>query len=205
MACPPPACPPSHMKFQLRRATSTEWYLKNPILQPGEPGVETDTGQLKVGNALCTPWNQLPYVGVAGPTGPVGPLGPTGPMGGNFYGVFLLSILKPAENDSIINLYIPQNLAYSGQENALFVNYNDVKTSFEAIVDFYIPQTGFLNISSITNVLGDKYGPGQIFYINLTGKRGTKWFASDPNGFFGGRIGDYLIDPVTKNLYQRTA
>ena len=63
MACPPPACPPTNVKFQLRRAIASDWTTKNPILRPGEPGVESDTGQMKIGNESCDTWNNLPYVG----------------------------------------------------------------------------------------------------------------------------------------------
>ena len=63
MSCPPPACPPTNVKFQLRRAVSSDWSTKNPALRAGEPGVETDTGQMKIGNESCSKWNDLPYVG----------------------------------------------------------------------------------------------------------------------------------------------
>lgn len=42
----------------------------------GEPGYETDTGKMKIGNGQ-TPWNSLPYyMGVTGPQGATGPQGP---------------------------------------------------------------------------------------------------------------------------------
>lgn len=78
------ACPPSNVKFQLRRATSTNWTSTNPILQAGEPGFESDTYKLKIGDGT-THWNLLPYigsfVGLQGPTGPQGVQGPQGPQG----------------------------------------------------------------------------------------------------------------------------
>lgn len=63
MSCYTPACPPTNVKFQLRRATAQEWRSRNPQLRAGEPGVETDTGQMKIGNEACDRWNDLPYVG----------------------------------------------------------------------------------------------------------------------------------------------
>ena len=77
------ACPPTNVKFQLRRATSSNWSSTNPILKGGEPGFENDTNKLKVGDGI-TPWNLLPYItGSGGTTGPTGPestvAGPTGP------------------------------------------------------------------------------------------------------------------------------
>lgn len=52
-------------RFELRRNVSTTWTSTNPILLSGEPGVETDTGQMKIGNGV-SPWNTLPYVGAGG-------------------------------------------------------------------------------------------------------------------------------------------
>jgi hypothetical protein len=43
-------------------------------------GVETNTGQFKVGNG-STAWNSLAYGGIQGQTGPTGPQGVTGPTG----------------------------------------------------------------------------------------------------------------------------
>jgi hypothetical protein len=55
------SCPPSNIKFQLRRSTSSNWTSKNPILQAGEPGFEIDTYKLKIGDGI-TRWNLLPYI-----------------------------------------------------------------------------------------------------------------------------------------------
>jgi len=76
------ACPPSNVKFQLRRATSASWNSTNPILQPGEPGIEIDNYRIKVGDGV-NHWGNLPYVNssVVGPTGPSGSIGPTGNSG----------------------------------------------------------------------------------------------------------------------------
>jgi len=46
--------------FQLRRSPSYTWTKYDPILAEGEPGVETDTGRLKIGDGL-TSWSGLPY------------------------------------------------------------------------------------------------------------------------------------------------
>ena len=67
-------CLTSPIKFQLRRDTSTNWSSVNPVLYAGEPGIETNTGQMKVGDGIHT-WNQLPYVGSGGTTGPTGAAG----------------------------------------------------------------------------------------------------------------------------------
>lgn len=56
-------CPPSNIKFQLRRATSSQWSaVSGTVLQGGEPGFETDTFKLKIGDGI-TAWRILPYIG----------------------------------------------------------------------------------------------------------------------------------------------
>lgn len=44
--------------FKLRRDTSANWNSKDTILDEGEPGYETDTGLLKIGDGL-SPWTLL--------------------------------------------------------------------------------------------------------------------------------------------------
>ena len=47
--------------FQLRRGTKEAWARNNPLLKAGEPGYETNTGKLKIGDGF-TPWLTLPYI-----------------------------------------------------------------------------------------------------------------------------------------------
>lgn len=73
-------------RILLRRDSSTNWETQNPVLLSGEPGYETDTGKLKVGDG-SSQWLSLNYyigaTGSAGITGPAG-AGSTGPN--TFYG-----------------------------------------------------------------------------------------------------------------------
>lgn len=46
--------------IQLRRDTATNWSTANSILSQGEPGYETDTGKLKIGDG-STAWTDLSY------------------------------------------------------------------------------------------------------------------------------------------------
>lgn len=48
-------------RIQLRRGTSEEWSLADPVLLPGEQGYETDSSRLKVGDGV-TRWSSLPYI-----------------------------------------------------------------------------------------------------------------------------------------------
>lgn len=69
------------IKFQLRRDTAQNWFDSNVVLLAGEPGVEIDTGRMKIGNG-SSGWNTLPYsIGLPGETGPIGERGSTGPTG----------------------------------------------------------------------------------------------------------------------------
>ena len=90
------ACSTRNIKFQLRRDVAANWTSANPTLLAGEPGYETNTNKLKIGDG-STPWNLLPYVsgsggGTTGPTGSQGPTGPqsnvTGPTGARGLAVF---------------------------------------------------------------------------------------------------------------------
>jgi hypothetical protein len=47
-------------QFQFRRSPSYTWVKYNPVLAEGEPGVETDTGRLKIGDGIQS-WTALPY------------------------------------------------------------------------------------------------------------------------------------------------
>lgn len=45
---------------QFRRDTAQVWTEKNPVLSEGEPGLELDTGKIKMGDGVSD-WNTLPY------------------------------------------------------------------------------------------------------------------------------------------------
>lgn len=51
---------PQEVDIQLREGTAAQWSAVNPVLDLGEPGYETDTGKLKIGNGTSA-WGALPY------------------------------------------------------------------------------------------------------------------------------------------------
>lgn len=51
------------VRFQLRRDTTANWTGANPVLGPGEPSLDIDTGLVKYGDGV-TPWLGLPYAPV---------------------------------------------------------------------------------------------------------------------------------------------
>ena len=67
---------PRQTDINMRKGTAAAWTSANPVLSAGEPGFETDTKKLKLGDGT-TAWNNLPYFRVDG-----GELGGTpGPTG----------------------------------------------------------------------------------------------------------------------------
>ena len=57
----------SIIRIQMRRDTSINWSTVNPIMFQGESGLETDTGNIKMGDGIQT-WNALPYMALYTPT-----------------------------------------------------------------------------------------------------------------------------------------
>lgn len=47
-------------EFRFKRGTKDRWLELNPVLGPGEPGVEIDTGFYKIGDGH-TPYDELQY------------------------------------------------------------------------------------------------------------------------------------------------
>jgi hypothetical protein len=52
--------------FKLRRDVAATWTSVNPILGSGEPGIETDTLKMKIGDGV-THWTSLGYFNGGGP------------------------------------------------------------------------------------------------------------------------------------------
>jgi hypothetical protein len=52
------------VRIQIRHADAGAWTSANTVLEDGEMGCETDTGQCKVGDGIIA-WSALPYVGYA--------------------------------------------------------------------------------------------------------------------------------------------
>lgn len=50
--------------IEFRRGTAAAWTSANPTLAAGEPGYETNTGKVKIGDG-STAWNSLGYIGPA--------------------------------------------------------------------------------------------------------------------------------------------
>lgn len=67
---------------QVKRKTAAAWTLADPVLLAGEPGFESDTARLKIGDGV-TAWSGLSYIGGAGGTGTLtGAADPNGSVSG---------------------------------------------------------------------------------------------------------------------------
>jgi hypothetical protein len=66
--------------FTIKKNTAAVWANANTILENGEMGLETDTRQFKIGDAV-TPWNDLTYGAITGPQGIQGAIGAKGDTG----------------------------------------------------------------------------------------------------------------------------
>lgn len=64
-------------QFKLRGDTAANWLTANPTLAQREPGVETDTNKLKIGDGLSA-WADLPYI--ADPNGVASALAAKAPL-----------------------------------------------------------------------------------------------------------------------------
>jgi hypothetical protein len=62
------------VQIQFRNDTAANWTSADPVLAQGELGLESDTGQFKIGDGSDS-WTELSYGGIAGGPGPAGPQG----------------------------------------------------------------------------------------------------------------------------------
>jgi hypothetical protein len=68
------------IRIQLRRDSASNWSTNNPLLYPGEMGIETDTGKFKIGPAVNAPtvgtaWNSISTYSNVTPAGLASSLG----------------------------------------------------------------------------------------------------------------------------------
>ena len=68
------------IRIQLRKDTAGNWTSNNPLLYPGEMGIETDTGKFKIGPAVNAPtvgtaWNSISTYSNVTPAGLASSLG----------------------------------------------------------------------------------------------------------------------------------
>lgn len=174
--------------IQLKRGISSRWASVNPILLLGEPGFETDTNQLKIGDGI-TEWNNLSYLtgGGGGGSGLLNLVEDTTPqLGGNLdlngnviTGLEIGSDIQAyssildnttASFTTAINNAINANTAkisYPGPQNAIEVPFTpngsilstDVQTAIEEVRDEAVSAT-LQNLSLTGNTINITGGTG---------------------------------------------
>jgi hypothetical protein len=106
----------------IRRDTTVNWEENNPVLLAGEPGYETDSYKIKIGDGQSK-WLDLPYyagaTGATGSTGigPTGSAGPTGPM---------LDLVNPLTYIQLTNLISESSLV-----PGVYYTITDYKTCYD--------------------------------------------------------------------------
>ena len=109
------------VRYIYRRDEAANWSSINPVLRLGEPGYETDTNKLKVGDGV-TPWNDLDYI--IGDEGPPGPPGPSANQGINPIFTYTGEQLTQIDYDS--GLF--KTLSYDGSLLDVVVFFNGTTT-----------------------------------------------------------------------------
>ena len=109
---------------------------------------------------------------------------------------------NPVEGDTLTGITVDTGLAYIAGNSILFVYNSGVPPliSFEAIVSYYNPSSGSLNIASITNINNSLVGT-YLYQVNLTGQRGSLLFTGTGPPSINARIGDYYIDTEASLIY----
>lgn len=89
---------PVNNLIEVRRGVAATWTSVNPTLSSGEPGFETDTGNLKVGDG-STAWTSLPYLYSVTNTVILGDI---------FYASAAQAITRLAGNTTVTKKYLAQ-------------------------------------------------------------------------------------------------
>jgi hypothetical protein len=152
------------VRFQLRRDTSTSWSSINPTLEPGEPGLETDTFKLKIGDGATT-WNSLAYYPLVNfqsltnvPTTIAG-YGITDAFDGNYNNLTNKPTIPTAYTDSDVDAHLNQASAAIGE----VLSWNGVDYA-------WVAQSGGGGISlTDLSVTSNAAGTAALTYNNTTG------------------------------------
>ncbi len=100
-------------RFRLRGDIAADWAADNPVLLLDEPGIESDTGQLKFGEGV-TPWNDLGYTGGSVPDASgvtKGKVALAGDLGGTADAPTVPGLVDKADDDEVVKLAGNQTIA----------------------------------------------------------------------------------------------
>ena len=111
---------PRNNNIQFRRGSSNEW-PSGILLSSGEPGFETDTFRLKIGNG-STSWSGLNYLNIP----------PTGFIGGNNIGITL------GPNGSSATIAFTGNISVSQADSLITTVFNNTGSTLSKMTAVYI-------------------------------------------------------------------
>lgn len=165
-------------RIKLRRDTSANWDLQNPILDLGEPGYVTDTNKIKYGNGVDV-WTDLPYF--------------TSDFNGGTINLPLTETANPSNNQGAIKLIgsttssnlnvglLQVGLPMTMSDSNILASFTDNVNSYTQIM-LQNKNSGDLASSDFivnnNTVNGSVYGD---FGINSTGFVGTNGPFDQPN------------------------
>lgn len=142
------------VRIQLRRDTASNWSTNNPVLRPGEVGVETDTLKFKIGPSVTAPaigtaWNSITAYANITPTGL-----------SNSLGNYILSADQgtsggPAELDSNGDLVVPENSVILWNDDAY--TYSTTVTATQPTADRTITLPNATGTVALTSDLPTQY------------------------------------------------
>jgi hypothetical protein len=180
-----------HITFQLRKDTSANWTIYNPVLLNGEIGINTDTYQFKLGNGVSR-WLILPYNGLYGRNGPTGPTGVgggdgnTGPTG-SIGGTGLQGPTGPSQTGPTGSTGATGSTGPVGQTGPLGITGFQGPTGFENTATGPTGRIGFTGIG-FTGLTGPSAtgSTGPVGFLGPTGPTGQG--STGPAGPVGGGI-----------------
>jgi len=144
---------PRQTKVILRNGTYAEWVAANPVLNPGEPGFETDSNLIKIGDGYSTyvdtpTRDRLPYVADFGVR--------------NFNSINGTTLSYP-ENYSNLSA-TNQTLTYSTLSRAMHLVPIELKSTYINIIEVYQGGSALSGRCMLAIYNSDEYGRPYQFY-----------------------------------------
>lgn len=163
------------VQILFRRGTAVQWTSANPVLGSGEPGYETDTGKLKVGNGVDT-WSLLSYI-----EGAVSD-------GNTTYTVSAETVTGGANIRLTGSDLSTDNVALVAGSNVIIT-----RTDANTITIASTGVGGAVTLGELTDVDLTGVTVGQVLKYN-----GTSWVSADETGSVGGAtdldgLGDVVV------------
>ncbi len=150
------------IQIQWRHGSAASWTSTNPILAVGEVGVETDTGQFKIGIDGLTSWMSLSYAGATGPS----PSLPYRSLGdGSDGNVTIASGVTTLSRDMFYN-----NLVINGTGS---IDTNNYKIFVKGVLDLTAAPAGAINNNGLPGNAASGATQGATLAVPVSGTLGT--------------------------------